>query len=75
MNLVEVDVVGIEAPQAVFDCRIAHLRELPLWFGSSPILLWNFVASTTRSRRSRIGLSENHFRLAGRISVGGIDEV
>jgi len=71
-----VDVVGIEAPQAVFDCPHRHLRELPLWFGSSPILLWNFVASTTRSRRSRIAFpritsdSRAEYR-----PIGGIDEV
>ena len=26
-------------------------RELPLWFGPSPIVPWNFVARTTSSRR------------------------
>src|SRR4051794_19735971 len=31
--------------------RTIQRRELPCWFGSSPIAPWNFVASTTSSRR------------------------
>jgi hypothetical protein len=51
VDLVEVDVVGAEAPQRALDRGEIQQREPPRRLGSSPIGMENFVARTTSSRR------------------------
>jgi hypothetical protein len=50
MNLVEIYVVRVEAPEAVLHPCIMCLRERPVSFGPSPIGKRTFVARTTSSR-------------------------
>ena len=50
VDLVQVDPIGAEPPQAVLDLATIQRRESPNWFGSSPIVPWTLVASTTLSR-------------------------
>jgi hypothetical protein len=48
---IEVDVVGLQSPQARFDAATIFLRWLPALFGSSgSVWLVNLVARTNRSR-------------------------
>ena len=51
VDLVEVDPVGLSRRRLSSTSRMIQRRELPNSFGSSPIVPWTFVASTTLSRR------------------------
>src|SRR5215217_6827237 len=46
-----------------------HRRELPNWFGSSPIVPWTVVAAILEC------LADDLLRLPARVHVGGVDEV
>ena len=75
VHLVEVDPVGVQAPQARLD-----LLHDPAPRVAAPVRAlahrpWNFVASTTSSRRPASALPTISSDSPGRVDVGGVDEV
>ena len=75
VGLVEVDVVGVEAAQAVLDGADDPAPRVAGGSGSSPIWPWNLVARKTSSRRPLRALPDDLLGGALAVDVGGVDRV
>jgi hypothetical protein len=75
VDLVQVDPVGVQAPQRVLDRAEYPAARAALRLRSSPIAPWNFVARTTSSRRPASALPTISSDPPAAVDVGGVDHV